>query len=248
MGNAASVKPELFSAMKMEYEGKKDQMTDDELFLHMKKFHDNLVEAAKPTVTALPSKDIVPIVVAGPSGAGKGTIIANIMKKFPKQFGFSVSHTTRAARPGEDDGIHYHFTTMEAMDAGIAKGEFVEFAEVHGNKYGTSSLAVLKVKSGGKIPILDIDIQGVRKVKASSMAAKFIFIQPPSMEELEKRLRGRGTEEEEKILVRMANAKGEMDFGTPENFDAIVVNDDIEKCSDAVLELIKQWNPLVSFE
>lgn len=170
------------------------------------------------------------------------------MEKYPKQFGFSLSHTTREARPGEENGVHYHFTTMAEMDAGIAKGEFVEYADVHGNKYGTSSLAVLKVKSGGKVPILDIDIQGVQRVKASSMPAKYIFVQPPSMEELEKRLRGRGTEEEEKILVRMANAKGEMDFGTPENFDAIVVNDDIDKCAEEVLALVKQWNPSVAFE
>lgn len=247
MGNAASVKPELFSAMKMEYEGKKDTMTDDELFLHMKKFHDELTAKAT-VVTALPSKDITPIVVAGPSGAGKGTIIAKLMEKYPKKFGFSVSHTTRAARPDEQNGVHYHFVTVEEMDAGIAKGEFVEYAEVHGNKYGTSSLAVLKVKSGGKIPILDIDIQGVQKVKASSMAAKFVFVQPPSMEELEKRLRGRGTEEEEKILTRLKNAKGEMEFGTPENFDAIVVNDEVDKCAEEILTLIKQWNPSVIFE
>jgi len=134
--------------------------------------------------------DITPLVIAGPSGAGKGTIISKLMEKYPKRFGFSVSHTSRAPRPEEKDGVHYHFTTMEEIDKGIAKGDFVECAEVHGNKYGTSNMSILKVKSEGKIPILDIDIQGVQRVKGSTLTCKYVFINPPSMEELEKRLRG----------------------------------------------------------
>lgn len=240
MGNAASVKPEFFSAMKAEYEAKKDTMTDEELFAHMKAHHDKLQTTA-PSVLA----GIHPLVVAGPSGVGKGTIIGKLMEKYPNKFGFSVSHTTREPRPDEVNGTHYHFTTEEEMKAGIARGEFLEHADVHDHKYGTSNFAVLKVKGQGKIPILDIDIQGVQKVKSSTMACKYVFIMPPSAEELEKRLRGRSTESEENLQTRLANAKGEMEFGTKDNFDAIIINEDLDKAVEEVLALCREWNPSV---
>ena len=102
---------------------------------------------------------LIPVVVAGPSGVGKGTIVKRLMDKYPSLFGFSVSHTTRAPRPGEEDGVHYNFVEKSAMEAAIANGEFIEHAAVHTNFYGTSIAAVDKVKSEGKVCILDIDIQ-----------------------------------------------------------------------------------------
>jgi len=171
-----------------------------------------------------------PIVFAGPSGAGKGTMIEKLMKKYDGAFGFSVSHTTRGPRSGEVNGVHYHFTTREAMQAEIDEGKFIEHADVHGKFYGTSSKSVQDVASAGKVGILDIDIQGVKSVKASHLDPLYIFIEPPSMAVLEQRLRGRGTEKEEAIQKRLANAQGEMDYGAKKagNFDFNLVNDELE--------------------
>jgi len=179
-----------------------------------------------------------PIVVCGPSGVGKGTLIQKLMTEFPVKFGFSVSHTTRKPRPGEQDGVHYHFTTKEEIDKAIGEGKFVEHANVHGNQYGTSKAAVEKVLETGRICILDIDVQGAEQVKKSSLKSLFVFIAPPSFEELEKRLRGRGTESEESIRKRLHNAKGELEYVNKSNFwDLVLTNDDL----DTTYEKLKQW-------
>ena len=185
-----------------------------------------------------------PIVFAGPSGVGKGTIVKKLMDKWPSKFGFSVSHTTRAPRPGEENGVHYNFVEKATMEEEIKKGMFIEYANVHVNIYGTSIAAVEKVKAEGKVCILDIDIQGVKSVKNSSLEAKYLFIMPPSITSLENRLRGRGTETEDKIEVRMKNAVTEMDFGKGEgNFDAVVTNDNLEECFDEIVKIIHGWFP-----
>lgn len=193
-----------------------------------------------------------PIVVCGPSGVGKGTLIGRIMQIFPQGFGFSVSHTTRQPRPGEEDGIHYHFTTVETMREEIAAGAFIEHAEVHGNFYGTSKAAVDSVAGVGKICILDIDVQGVKSVKESSLDPHYLFIAPPkaleSKEEslglLEERLRGRGTETEEKIQKRMANAAVEMDYGlAPGNMERTIVNDNLDAALDEFRAQLLGWYP-----
>mmetsp|Transcript_34014 Transcript_34014/g.53007 ORF Transcript_34014/g.53007 Transcript_34014/m.53007 type:complete len:184 (+) Transcript_34014:170-721(+) len=151
------------------------------------------------------------LIMAGPSGVGKGTLIEKLKKEFESSFGFSVSHTTRAPRPGEENGVHYHFTDVETVQKEIDEGKFLEHANVHGNIYGTSKAAVQKVGKDGKICILDIDVQGCRACRKANLEGIYVFVEPPSMEELEKRLRGRGTETEEKVLKRLANAKGEID-------------------------------------
>jgi guanylate kinase len=179
-------------------------------------------------------------VICGPAGVGKGTLINLLITKYPSIFGFSVSHTTRAPRPGEEDGIHYYFTTVEAMKTAIDQNQFIEHAQVHTNFYGTSYEAVNRIQEEGRICVLDIDIQGVQSVKKSSMACKYIFIAPPTMEDLEKRLRGRGTETNEKILIRLENAKNEMEFGVREgNFDAIFVNDQIEETFEKIVKYLE---------
>ena len=171
-----------------------------------------------------------PIVMCGPSGVGKGTLINRLMADFPGKFGFSVSHTTRAPRPGETDGVHYNFVEKAAMEADIADGKFLEHAHVHENIYGTSLAAVEAVATKGQVCVLDIDVQGAEIVKKSTLDALFVFIAPPSMEELEKRLRGRGTEKEESIQKRLANAAGEMAKTEVDGFfHAVIVNDDLEK-------------------
>jgi len=171
-----------------------------------------------------------PVVICGPSGVGKGTLLNRLMATHPDQFGFSVSHTTRAPRVGEVNGIHYHFCDKAKMEEMIANGEFIEYARVHSNIYGTSIAAVKAVSDSGKTCLLDIDVQGAELVKKTNLNARFVFVSPPSFDDLESRLRGRGTETEEKILVRLKNAHGEMAYrDKPGFFDAIIVNDDLER-------------------
>ncbi len=186
-----------------------------------------------------------PVVFCGPSGVGKGTLIEMLMKRFPNdQFGFSVSHTTRKPREGEVDGTHYNFTSVEKIKQEIADGKFVEYAEVHGNYYGTSVAAVESVQKQNRICILDIDIQGVMKVKKSSLEPLYFFITPPSLAELEKRLRGRGTETEESIKKRLANSAAEMKYGHEAgNFDRIFVNADLNNTFEELAETIKEYYP-----
>jgi len=189
-----------------------------------------LANTAEQAVVILQGGSRPAMVVCGPSGVGKGTIINALMKKRPNDFGFSVSHTTRKPRPGEEDGVHYHFTSIVDIEAAIARGEFIEHAHVHGNYYGTSKDAVNKVSQQGKICILDIDVQGATNVKKSGLPCKFVFVNPPSMAELEARLRGRGTETEEKIQLRLGNARSEM-AKTDEKgfFDTVITNNELEK-------------------
>ncbi|PON91714.1 Guanylate kinase [Trema orientale] len=180
-----------------------------------------------------------PVVISGPSGVGKGTLISMLMKEFPSMFGFSVSHTTRAPRGMEKDGVHYHFTERSLMEKEIQDGKFLEFACVHGNLYGTSVEAVEVVADEGKRCILDIDVQGARSVRASSLEAIFVFVCPPSMDELEKRLRARGTETEEQVLKRLRNAKVEIEQGQSSGiFDHILYNDDLEECYKSLKKLL----------
>lgn len=126
------------------------------------------------------------------------------------KFAFSVSHTTRKPRPGEQDGVHYHFVTREAFEQGIASNNFLESAEVHGNLYGTSKQAVQDTLAANKVAVLDVDVQGARQIRAAGIPAYFVFVAPPSLEELERRLRGRGTETPTSLEQRMKNARQEI--------------------------------------
>eukprot|EP00735_Rhodelphis_limneticus_P013314 TRINITY_DN6939_c0_g1::TRINITY_DN6939_c0_g1_i1::g.13400::m.13400 TRINITY_DN6939_c0_g1::TRINITY_DN6939_c0_g1_i1::g.13400 ORF type:complete len:287 (+),score=33.12,sp/Q2QPW1/GMK1_ORYSJ/57.30/4e-71,Guanylate_kin/PF00625.16/2.2e-60,AAA_33/PF13671.1/3.2e+03,AAA_33/PF13671.1/8.3e-05,DUF258/PF03193.11/3.1e+03,DUF258/PF03193.11/0.0015,AAA_17/PF13207.1/0.0013,AAA_22/PF13401.1/0.01,AAA_22/PF13401.1/3.8e+02,AAA_16/PF13191.1/0.0059,AAA_18/PF13238.1/0.013,Miro/PF08477.8/0.015,RNA_helicase/PF00910.17/0.065,AA len=171
-----------------------------------------------------------PLVVCGPSGVGKGTIIQKLMQSFPDDFGFSVSHTTRKPREGEKHGVHYYYTDIETMRKEIEQGKFIEYAEVHGNLYGTSLEAVKRVSDSGRICVLDIDVQGCRLVKQTDLNPFCLFVSPPSLDSLEARLRGRATETEEAIQKRLKNAKGEMDATKePGLFNQIIVNDELDE-------------------
>ncbi|KAI8597146.1 P-loop containing nucleoside triphosphate hydrolase protein, partial [Dissophora ornata] len=137
--------------------------------------------------------------------------------------------TTRAPRAGETDGVEYNFVTRDQFLDGVARGEFIENAEFSGNLYGTTVQAVKNVGDLGRICILDIDMQGVKLVKATDLNPYYLSVQPPSIEELEKRLRGRGTEKEADIQGRLAAAQGELDYAKEEGaYDEIIVNDDLE--------------------
>lgn len=168
--------------------------------------------------------------MCGPSGVGKSTLIARLRDEFPALFGFSVSHTTRAPRAGEENGVHYNFTERATMEAAIGRGEFLESAEVHGNLYGTSFEAVRSVAAAGRVCILDIDVQGVASCRRAGFeVGAFVFVAPPDVAELERRLRGRGTETEERIAKRVGAAQGEITAASRMWWDAWVVNDDLDR-------------------
>uniref|UniRef100_A0A3Q3XBY5 Guanylate kinase n=1 Tax=Mola mola TaxID=94237 RepID=A0A3Q3XBY5_MOLML len=182
-----------------------------------------------------------PVVLSGPSGAGKSTLLKRLMKEHEGVFGFSVSHTTRNPRPGEEDGKDYHFTTREAMQEGIDRGDFIENAEFSGNMYGTSKAAVEEVRAKNLICILDVDIQGVKRIKETDLNPICISIQPPSMEILEKRLRDRQTETEESLQKRLEAAR--IDIGLskePGVFDIVIINDDVEQAYEELKDILSE--------
>ena len=187
-----------------------------------------------------------PLVIVGPSGVGKGTLIAKIRENFAGRFGFSVSHTTRKPRPGEVHGEAYNFVDIETMKKEVEiPGRFLEHATVHGNLYGTSQEAVEKVRQKGQICILDVDVQGAQQIKKLHSDFKYLFIAPPSLDSLEKRLRSRGTETEDKVQTRLRNAKSEIDFYTQNLgfFDDVLVNDDLGLATHRAWELMRTWYP-----
>jgi guanylate kinase len=176
------------------------------------------------------STALSPIVFVGPSGIGKGTIMKALMAKHPDRFAFSVSHTTRSPRPGEKDGVDYHFTTRSEMEKEISEGKFLEFCEVHGNLYGTSFGAIKAISDAGKICFLDVNIDGAISISKTDMKPFVIFLRPVSVEALEARLKGRGTEKDDVVAVRMATARRELErreeLANLWNLD--IVNDKIE--------------------
>lgn len=181
------------------------------------------------------SEILDPLVVCGPSGVGKGTIIQRFLQNQDDKFAFGVSHTTRSPRAGEVHGQDYFFVTKTHMERLVKEDHFVEWANVHSNIYGTSWTSVRAVQATGKRCLLDIDVQGVQRFKAlaeerSQLNPRFVFIAPPSIGALETRLRGRGSESAESLQRRVGNAAAEVEYGLTEgNFDRIIVNDDLDQ-------------------
>lgn len=174
--------------------------------------------------------DTRPVVISGPSGVGKGTLFKMLFAAHPDTFALSVSHTTRGPRGGEADGVDYHFTTMSNFEDLIAQDAFVEHAKFGSNRYGTSKQTITEQTAKGQVVVLDIEMEGVKQIKNSGMDCRFVFVAPPAFEDLEKRLRGRGTETDESIEKRLAQAKKELEYAqTPGVHDRIIVNDDLGK-------------------
>nr|WP_255472073.1 guanylate kinase [Quadrisphaera setariae] len=173
------------------------------------------------------------VVLAGPTAVGKGTVAADVRARYP-QVWLSVSATTRAPRPGEVDGVHYLFTSEADFDALVQEGQMLEWAVVHGrHRYGTPRGPVERALTAGTPVLLEIDLQGARQVKAVMPDAHFVFLAPPSWEELERRLVGRGTEGPEERERRLSTARVEL--AAEGEFDTTIVNDDVSRAADELV-------------
>ncbi len=171
------------------------------------------------------------VVVSGPGGVGKGTVVRALVARHP-QLTLSVSATTRAARPGEIDGVHYHFLNDAAFDDLVARGGFLEWAEFAGNRYGTPWSSVRDALAQGRDVVLEIEVQGAAQVRERFHDAVLIFLTPPSRDVLEQRLRGRGTDDAARVAHRLALA--ELETAQARQFDHVVVNDTVDGAVDEI--------------
>ena len=176
-------------------------------------------------------------VISGPSGAGKGTLVSRLLERVPGAW-VSISATTRAPREGEVDGVQYLFMDDAEFDRMVGEGGLLEWAQVHDPKYGTPRALVESHMAAGDQVILEIDVQGGFQVKEKNPDAHLVFIEPPSIDELERRLRGRGTEDEDTIALRMRNA--ELELSRKMEYDIQFVNDDLDVCTDEVVSYIER--------
>jgi len=175
-------------------------------------------------------------VLAGPTAVGKGTVSADVRARYP-QVWLSVSVTTRPPRPGEVEGVHYHFVSPDEFDRMVAAGELLEWAVVHGrNRYGTPRGPVDAQLASGRPALLEIDLQGARQVRESMPDARFVFLAPPSFDELVRRLVGRGTEDAEERERRLATARVEL--AAEAEFDHVIVNDDVHRATDELVQVM----------
>ena len=182
------------------------------------------------------------VIVSGPSGVGKSTVCGRVRAAMP-ELGFSVSCTTRSPRPGEADGVHYHFLGEEEFARRVAAGDFLEHAQVFRHRYGTLKSEVIEQVKAGRDVFLDIDVQGAMQIKQAAAAdpflrsvTDFILIVPPSLAVLEARLRGRASDSEEQVALRLATARHELSFWR--EYDFLVVNDDLDKAVAEMLSIL----------
>jgi len=175
-------------------------------------------------------------VLAGPTAVGKGTVSADVRARYPEVW-LSVSATTRPPRPGEVEGVHYHFVSSDEFERMVAAGELLEWAVVHGrHRYGTPRGPVEARLASGRPALLEIDLQGARQVRASMPDARFVFLAPPSFDELVRRLVGRGTEDAEERERRLATARVEL--AAESEFDHVIVNDDVHRATDELVQVM----------
>lgn len=192
-----------------------------------------------------------PLVLVGPSGVGKGRLIKSLIFDYSRFFERVVTHTTRNPRPDEINGTSYHYISVDQFNKYLEQdGFFVEWAKVHNNFYGTSALSFQKVIKNGKIPIMEIDIQGAKTIhkntKELGIRPRYIFIAPPDIQKLRDRLNIRGTETSEEIALRLFNAESELKEATAVGFfDEILVNDSYELTRNSFFRLLRDWYPKI---
>jgi guanylate kinase len=180
------------------------------------------------------------IVVSGPSGVGKTTVVRALLRD--PRYARAVTATTRPPRHGEADGVDYHFLTPEAFRAGIARGGFLEHAEVYGHLYGTPRSEPARLRAAGRHCILTVDVQGVRSIRALGLDADTVFLEAPSREELRRRLGARGLDDPVVVAARLAEAEAER--AEPYSFDVDLVNDDVERTARRLAEALGlDWTP-----
>ena len=196
-----------------------------------------LAQPPAPAPSAPPARLTV---LSGPSGVGKGSVVAVVRRRHPHVW-LSVSVTTRAPRPGERDGVEYHFIDQPAFDAKVRAGDLLEHDAHLGASYGTPRAPVEEQLGAGVPVLLEIDMNGARQVRAAMPHAHLVFLAPPSFEELARRLVGRGTEDASKVRGRLDRARIEM--AAADEFDAVVVNEDLERASDALVALMGISSP-----
>jgi guanylate kinase len=177
------------------------------------------------------------VVISGPSGAGKSSFVKALLGRYPRDLVYSVSATTRPRRAHETEGLDYFYLGREEFQRRVGSGEFIEHAEVHGELYGTLKSQTEAVLHSGRNVLLDIDVQGGRSVRRIYPDGVFIFVLPPSLADLEERLRARGTDSEERIRLRLENARREIAIAR--EYDYAVVNDDLEDATRKVLAIIE---------
>ena len=178
--------------------------------------------------------------MSAPSGAGKTTLTRAVVKRLNAEglpCAISVSFTTRAPRPGEQEGVHYHFVSLPVFEDMVQRGAFLEHAEVYGRRYGTGRAATESLLDAGTHVVLDIDWQGGRQVVAAAPSAVTIFILPPSLDELQRRLRGRGQDPEPEVSRRMALAQSEM--GHYREYQHVIINADVDRALEVLADLIR---------
>lgn len=197
------------------------------------------------------SEDLLLVIISSPSGAGKTTLTRDLLERFP-DLGFSVSHTTRKPRANEIDGQDYHFVDAATFQRLVVEGAFFEWAEVHGNLYGTALSELERCKAQGKTGILfDIDYQGARQIKARRHDAIGVFVLPPSMEALKQRLRTRAADDEATIERRYRNAEQEIRYYGL--FDYVIVNDDLQQAKERLRGIVlaersRRWRSALAAE
>lgn len=179
-------------------------------------------------------------VLSGPSGVGKGTVVAEVRRLFPHVW-VSVSCTTRTPRPGESDGVQYHFVSDAQFDELIATSQLLEWATFAGNRYGTPRKPVEQHLAAGRPTVLEIELQGARQIRESMPEAQFVLLAPPSMAELRGRLMGRRTEGLPDLEARLARA--EIELAAADEFDEVIVNDDVERAAGELVKLIEAGVP-----
>ena len=186
-----------------------------------------------------------PLIICGPSGVGKGTLLNRLFADFPTVFGKKVSHTTRAPRAGEEEGVSYYFVSKADFERDIAAGLFIEYAYVHTNIYGTSIASVRAISQSGRVPVLEVDVQGAEKILSTDLNPFYFFILPPSFDSLKERLTGRGSETDDTMRVRLETAKKELEFADKRSdiFHVKIVNDDLDRTYQQLKDELKKCYP-----